>query len=308
MCCPSLTDKASVSGAEDRGSIPLGSTSFFPMTLPTTLSRGADVTLLATILFSLLCFLNLLSPSNCLAQLDSTPPFSEYNTSEGICGYRPEKPIFKHYPKARRVLLPAIKEAPKSGALASMAKRRSRRDFDSRPLTLDELARLLYAAAGITGERWSIPLRTAPSGGALYPIEVYVVVHRVESLRQGVYHLAIEDFALERIRQGQWKKELAFASMDQTGKENEACTLVFTQMTQRIGQKYGSRGERYGWIELGAMLQNVLLLAEDLNLAAVPIGAFHDSHVRKILGIADFKEVPGILIPVGRRKKNSPDR
>ena len=295
MCCPSLTDKASVSGAEDRGSIPLGSTIY--------------ILLLFSILAAAVMSSAFAEQEPLLArEFGKTPPFVEYNTSNGIAGYKPEKPIFKHYPKTPRVLLPVISNQAKSGSLATMSKRRSRRRFAKGPLSLDELAQLLHAAAGISGQRWSVPLRTAPSGGALFPIEVYVAIHHVQGLKPGIYHLAVEDFALERLRDGLWKSELAWASIDQTGKANECCTIILTQMRKRIEQKYGPRGAKYGWIELGASMQNILLVAEDLGLATVPIGAFHDSRVRKILGIADTKEEPGILIPVGRRKKLRPDK
>ena len=293
-------DKASVSGAEDRGSIPLGGTN----------------ALLFSLLFSLLLLLLSGSSIHVLAKEgrgssfdpsrleETTPKYSEYDLSNSVAGFKAEKPLFKIYPKAERVLLPKQAKKEQSGVFSTMAARRSRRSFAEGKIGLTEVSKILYAAAGISGERWSMPLRTAPSAGALYPIEIYLVVHSARELDSGVYHLAVEAFALERLRSGNWKKACAFASMNQCGKRREAATLILTFMKERVRQKYHSRGDRYGWIEMGAILQNILLAIEDLNLSAVPIGAFHDKRVRKILGITDSHEVPGMMIPLGNRLGN----
>ena len=217
-----------------------------------------------------------------------------------IAGYSPEEPMFKRYPEAALFELPRP-AAPATPLFETLRTRRSRRRYAAGGLTLEELSHLLWAASGVTARRWGIPLRTAPSGGALYPIEVYVVVHDVEGLEPGIYHLAVEPFVLERLREGDWRAECAWSSMNQTGRNHEGCVIVMTQVVRRITQRYGERGERYGWQEMGAMMQNVLLAVESLGLSTVPIGAFHDDRVGRILGIDHQREVPGLMLPVGRR-------
>jgi len=229
-----------------------------------------------------------------------TPSAVAYDVTTAVAGYTPRQPLFKHYPTAERVpLSPSARSRTRAALFDVLARRRSRRRFGDGGLPLDDLSSLLWAAAGVTGRRWGMPLRTAPSGGALYPVEVYVVAHAVQGLVPGVYHLAVEPFVLERLRTGSWGAECAWASIDQTGRDGEACTVVMTMVVDRITQKYGTRGERYGWVELGAVMQNVLLAAEAGGFAACPMGAFHDDRVAKILGLTDEREVPGLLIPVG---------
>lgn len=228
----------------------------------------------------------------------TVPQAQAYDLTEAVAGFDLRVPLFKRYPSAPRVSLTTA--VPADGLYGALASRRSRRSFGDGGLTLARLSRLLWAAAGVTGSRWGVPLRTAPSGGALYPVEVYVAVTDVEGLPPGLYHLAVEDFALERLREGSLRDELRRASLEQTGR-GEGCVIVLTLVTGRTTQKYGDRGERYGWMEAGAVMQNLLLAAEAEGLGACPMGAFHDEGLARILGVSARDEVPALVVPVGRR-------
>jgi SagB-type dehydrogenase family enzyme len=190
----------------------------------------------------------------------------------------------------------------------TLAERRSIRDFRSDPLRPSQLGQLLWAAQGITepmsapegwpwGE-WGGGLRAAPSAGALYPLEVYVVVDAVEGLEPGVYHYVPEHHALERIGSADGRA-LASAALGQRPIAQAPAVLVLAAVYQRTAAKYGDRARRYVHMEAGAAAENVYLQAEALGLGTVFIGAFRDEAVRSTLGLPDH-HAPLAILPVGQ--------
>ena len=178
-------------------------------------------------------------------------------------------------------------------------KRRSIREYANLPLTIEEGSQLLWAAQGITGKEGGG--RTAPSAGALYPLEVYLVVGNIRNLAPGVYRYRPENHELVMVRGGDLRAELAMAASEQVCVKEGAIDIVFTAVYERTTRKYGERGIRYVHIEAGHSAQNVCLQATALNLGAVTVGAFSDEQVRSILDIPQV-EVPLYIIPVGRKK------
>lgn len=160
----------------------------------------------------------------------------------------------------------------------ALARRRSVRSFSSRELTPHEIGRLAWAAQGISDA--SSGGRTAPSAGALYPIELYVVGP------DGVFHYVPEKNALERSGAGDRRAQLARAAHDQEAVRRAGVDLVFAGVPARTARKYGARAERYVLLEAGHAAQNVLLEAVALGLGAVPIGAFDDTEVSRAVGLA----------------------
>ena len=154
-----------------------------------------------------------------------------------------------------------------------LAQRRSRREFANTTLILAELGQLLWSAQGITDSQG---LRTAPSAGALYPLELYVVAGRVEGLPVGVYHYQPHPHHLRKISDQDIREKLAEAALSQTWMENAAAVIVFAADYARTARKYGQRAERYVHIEVGHAAQNLFLQAEALSLATVVVGAFSD--------------------------------
>jgi len=175
--------------------------------------------------------------------------------------------------------------------------RRSIREYADEPLLLEEISQLLWAAQGVTAE-WGG--RTAPSAGALYPLEVYVVVGNVERLTPGVYRYDPARHALTRLQNIDVREELAKAGLGQTWIKEGAIDIVITAVYERTTKKYGDRGVRYVHMEAGHAAQNIYLQATALDLGMVTVGAFSDNQVREILGIPD-NEVPLYVIPVGRK-------
>ena len=180
----------------------------------------------------------------------------------------------------------------------ALRERRSVRDFSAASISLAELSQLLWVAQGITHRRG---FRTAPSAGGLYPLEIYVVVGHVEGLSQGIYKYQPAGHRLLRLATEDKRKAIARAALYQKWVRDNAVLIVFAAVESRTTRKYGHRGIRYVYIEVGHAAQNVLLQARSLGIGAAMVGAFRDDRVKKILGMPD-KERPLYLMPVGRPK------
>jgi SagB-type dehydrogenase family enzyme len=178
---------------------------------------------------------------------------------------------------------------------AALLRRRSIRAYSSGDLKLDEVSQLLWAAQGITSP---LGYRTAPSAGALYPLELYLVVGDVENLDEGIYKYIPKEHALIKVRAGDVREELARAAVGQRCVSEGAINIVFSAVYERTTLKYGERGQRYVHLEAGHAAQNVYLQAISLNLGTVAIGAFLDERVKEILNIL---EEPLYIMPVGRK-------
>jgi SagB-type dehydrogenase family enzyme len=187
------------------------------------------------------------------------------------------------------VALPTPRRQGEVSLEETLSRRRSVRTFDSRPLTWPELGQLLWAAQGESDARG---LRTAPSAGALYPLEVYLV------LPQGYYHYRPQGHRLEQLGRADLRAELWSAGLQQEALRQAPAVFVITGVVARTASKYGTRAERYVHLEAGHAAQNLLLQAVALDLAAVPIGAFHDDRVRAVLDLS-AAHTPLYLIPVG---------
>jgi SagB-type dehydrogenase family enzyme len=180
-----------------------------------------------------------------------------------------------------------------SGAIsleAALAGRRSVREFGSAPLTKAQIGQLLWAAQGITDP--ASGGRTAPSAGALYPLELYVAT------TDGFAHYLPARHALRRLSVNDPRARLAEAAGGQGAVASAPAVFVLAGVVERTRTKYGDRAERYVQLEAGHAAQGLLLEAVALGLGAVPVGAFDDGEVREILGLG-AGETPLYLIPVG---------
>ncbi len=193
------------------------------------------------------------------------------------------------------VKLPDPKTKGEISVEQALLERRSVREYRQGALTLAQAAQLLWAAQGITSREG---LRTAPSAGALYPLEVYLVVGEVTGLQQGVYRYDPNAHMLYQVTEKDRRAELAGAALGQSCIEEGAAVLVFTAVYERTTRKYGQRGIRYVHMEAGHAAQNVFLQATALGLDAVVVGAFDDRAVMTLLQ-RGADEHPLYLIPVG---------
>lgn len=196
--------------------------------------------------------------------------------------------------EAADVKLPEPRHDSDTSVEGALADRRSVRSYEDEPLTLDELGQILWAAQGITSA-WGG--RTAPSAGALYPLEVFAVVGNVTGVPPGVYRYVPREHGLDLHLEGDWRFELATAAQGQVWMADAPVMLVVVADFERTARKYGARTERYVHIEVGHVCQNVYLQAGALELGTVIVGAFVDEAVRIRLDIADD---PLAIMPVGR--------
>lgn len=178
--------------------------------------------------------------------------------------------------------------------------RRTYRAFMSDPLSQGEFSQLLWAAYGITDERGF--KRAAPSGGALYPMDLYAVAGTggVKDLEAGTYHYDPNEHTISKILEGDIRVDLARASLSQMWMTTAPVNLIITVEYRRISVKYGERGARYALMEAGHIGQNIFLQAEALGLGAGIVGAFHDENVSKVLKIPREHE-PLLIMPVGHK-------
>jgi SagB-type dehydrogenase family enzyme len=179
---------------------------------------------------------------------------------------------------------------------AALASRRSVRAYRLEPLSLAEVAQLLWAAQGITDPRG---YRAAPSAGALYPLELYLVCGRVDGLEPGIYRYDPEAHTLGMVAPGDARDDLARAALDQSPVRDAAIDLVFTTVYERTTGKYGDRGHRYVHMEAGHAAQNVYLQSTAMDLGTVAVGAFEDAAVQRLLRLPE-DETPLYIMPVGR--------
>jgi len=179
----------------------------------------------------------------------------------------------------------------------TLLKRGSVRDYAGEPLTLGEVSQLLWAAQGTADAEG---FRTAPSAGATYPLETYVVVGDVGNLTEGVYRYISAGHKLVKILEGDRRSQLAGAALWASSVKKGAVSIVFTVIYERTTQQYGDRGIRYVHMEAGHAAQNVYLQAVALGLGTVVIGAFRDDQVSEILKLSK-NEQPLYIMPVGRR-------
>lgn len=201
------------------------------------------------------------------------------------------------------VPLPALGAAPGMTVAQALESRRSLRSYADRALTAQELAWVIHAATGITSAQGH---RSAPSAGALYPVETYVVVTRVDGIDRGVYHVDVRDQALEPVRSGSVAGDLMVAGLGQDFLRRAPVVLVLTGLFQRSRWKYGQRHYRYVCWEGGHVAQNVYLAAESIGLGACMVGSFLDGMVNDLIAVDGRREAALGLIALGPRAAADP--
>jgi SagB-type dehydrogenase family enzyme len=210
------------------------------------------------------------------------------------------------------IRLPAPQHTSATSVEQALTERHSVRQFAEESVTLKEMGQLLWAAQGVTRPQeerpshwppewqWMGGRRTAPSAGALYPLEVYLVAGNVEGIDAGLYRYVPLEHALEPVSTGDMREALTEVSLRQAAIAGAPAVLVVAAVYQRVAVKYEERGTRYARIEVGAVAQSVYLQAGALDLGTVLIGAFRDAEVKDVLGLPADHE-PLAIMPVGKR-------
>lgn len=198
----------------------------------------------------------------------------------------------------RRVILPTPGRTGLLSVEEALQLRRSVREFAHGPLDLADVSQILWSAQGVTQ---AAGFRTAPSAGALYPLEIYLVAGNVAGLPAGVYHYEPAKHEMIAVKTGDVRTDLASAAFGQGWVRGAPAVLAIAAVYQRTAGKYGKRALRYVHIEVGHAAQNVYLQATARGLATVLVGAFNDDMVQGVLRLpADH--APLALMPFGRRR------
>jgi SagB-type dehydrogenase family enzyme len=215
-----------------------------------------------------------------------------------LAGWGSRPAPYKHVAGGAAVALPAARPLPELSVGRALHQRRSLRRYRDRMLTAQELAWLVHAATAITsGDGY----RTAPSAGALYPIETYVAVSRVQGIDAGLYHVDVRAQALEPVRAGPVAGDLMIAGVGQEFLRQAPAVFVLTGVFQRARWKYRERHYRYVCWEGGHLAQNLYLAAEAAGLGACMVGAFLDRMLNDLLRIDGRHEAALGLVAVGPR-------
>jgi SagB-type dehydrogenase family enzyme len=208
--------------------------------------------------------------------------------------------IFSQPPGASGAELVRLPQPSLKGPVSleeTLQARRTVRLFASRSLDLKQVSQLLWATQGVTDPRG---LRTAPSAGATYPLEIYLVAGErgVTGLAPGIYRYRPENHALELTLKGDHRATVARACLAQSWMAGAPIMVVFAAEFRRCTARYGERGVMYTHMEVGHAGQNLFLQAEALGLGAGIVGAFTDQAVSQTLKLPREHE-PLLLMPVG---------
>jgi len=217
-------------------------------------------------------------------------------------------PTHKMYPGAETIALPKRFPPSKRSFDETLPARRSRREFAKTPLPFSVAAKLLHYTYGVTGTLEASPehkqlLRAAPSGGALFPIEAYLLARNVDALAPGVYHFNAPANHLERVCAEDPFAELVRITYEENLRE-AAFVLALTGVSVKNRVKYGERGYRFMLMEAGHIAQNFLLTAESMNLHAFTLGGFVDDELDRLLQVDGFEETALYLMAVGKPGKS----
>jgi SagB-type dehydrogenase family enzyme len=209
----------------------------------------------------------------------------------------------KQYPLCPQYALPRPRTS--SAIERLIARRRTRRDFSGRGVDLRQLSRVLQSAYGVTAppaDRPAMPARRAcPSAGALFPLEVYPVVHRSPDVSPGVYHYRAGGHCVEQLREGDVRQKLEANLMGIDLMPGADMAIVITSVFERTMVKYGERGYRFILIEVGHLAQNVCLACEAMKLNSVCLGGVHEEGVGSLLSIDRRAEAVQYVILIGTR-------
>ena len=215
--------------------------------------------------------------------------------------------------QSSREVLPIALPAPNHDSQCSvekaLANRKSVRAFKGEALSLATISQLVWAAQGITrktdappGWRWGTwpgGRRTAPSAGALYPLELFAVVGNVDGLNPAVYRYKPQTHELLIVTAGDKRATLATAALGQKWMETAPCVFVVSAVYKRTEVKYEERAPRYVHIEVGHAVENICLQAVALDLGTTMVGAFNDDEVKAVVGMT-AEEQPLAIVPVGK--------
>ncbi len=221
--------------------------------------------------------------------------------SSSTMPYVYDKIHFKSYPRFKSTCFKKI--IPSNEIEKLLLKRSSERAFSGRPLSLDELGKLLYFSGGVSCVRkkdFDHSRRTYPSAGARYPLEIYPIVFNVRGLKPGVYHYNVKSNSLETILEGNARN--VFPCLDQSWTKKASVIILVSAVFARTTIKYHERGYRYVFLDAGHLVQNMYLASASMGLNCCSIGGFVDDGLNELLDIDGEKESVIYVVGIGKRR------
>jgi len=206
---------------------------------------------------------------------------------------------YKSYPSSKTISLPSQLQKTTLSFTEVLRKRRSIRAFSNQPLSKVDLAFLLWASTGVRRRERGYEFRTAPSAGALYPIETYIAANNVEEVEKGIYHYNIKNHSLEEVKAGNFGDEIAHAALDQNMCATASAVFIWAAIFERSKWKYSQRAYRYVYLDAGHIAENLALAATSINCGSCNVGAFFDDEINSIVGIDGNEESAICLSVVG---------
>lgn len=213
---------------------------------------------------------------------------------------------YKIYPSKKAIPLCLKKMESKHPLFRIIEERRSKRNFKKYNISLNELYQILHYSYGITGKANVIGgtgiwhYRAVPSGGALYPLEIYIYVNH-SIIPEGLYHYRPDNDTIEQIdvenRLNEFIRYIAVGNIDIN---NCACLIFITSICQRHMIKYGERGFRFILQEVGAVSQNISLICQSINLSSCIIGGYMDDEINRLIGVSSPMETIQGIIAIGK--------
>jgi SagB-type dehydrogenase family enzyme len=222
---------------------------------------------------------------------------------DGHLDWRNEPETYKTYPGVPKVALEAPLSESGMPLWEAFKKRRSVRDFQEKILSKGALSQLLWASQGISKKLSGYELRTAPSAGALYPIETYLVLGNIEGIEPGIYHFDVKNHALDELRRGDLRPEAASAALEQKFMAGANIIFIWTAVFNRSKWKYRERAYRYVYLDAGHIAQNVALAAVGLGLGSCQIAALFDDEVNSLIQVDGIEESVVYMAIVGWPKR-----
>lgn len=208
--------------------------------------------------------------------------------------------VYKKYPESKKIDLPSPVEQGGPGLWEVIRARRSVRAYTQDPMSLKDLSQILWATQGITASIGDHRLRAAPSAGALYPIETYLLINRVDDLEPGLYHYDVETHKLDILKIGDYSREVRTGALNQQIAERASVVFIWSAIFQRSKWKYLQRAYRYIFLDAAHIAQNLALAVEGLGLGSCQIGALFDDYLNELLEFDISEESVIYMSSVGK--------
>ena len=210
---------------------------------------------------------------------------------------KPEE--YKKYNVHNKVELPLFDKFETLSFDNTIRKRKSVRHFSEKSLTAKQLSYILWTSTGIQRIERGHAFRNAPSAGALYPIETYLFIKKVDTLEMGIYHYNIKAHVLEQLKTGDYSDHLQKSCLGQSMVSSAPVVFIWTGIFARSKWKYNQRAYRYVYLDCGHIAQNLALSSTSLGLGSCQIGAFFDDEINKLIKVDGNEESVIYLSIVG---------